>query len=192
MKKSMITIFGVALAAVAFAQGPVCDGMRCAPRPQRPGEGKGCRPQPIVLFLTEQTNDAAVEAYKQAVLAQIDEALAKSRATMPETKKCGCEKCTCEQCACEKKSCRRPPLKLEFSVGCKPPCFKGERPRFRKGERPNFGKCERPRCERGQGEECKGPEFQGPAPCQGEGCAMLPPPPPAAPEAQEATPEAEL
>ena len=180
MKKSMVMIFGVALAAVAFAQGPVCDGMKCGPKPQCPREGRCRGPQPVVLFLGEQTDDAAVEAYKQAVLAQIDEAVAKSRAPMPEFKKCGCEKCgcekcECEQCACEKKPCRRPPLKLEFSVSCKPPRFKGERPRFGKGERPNFGNCERPRCERGQG----------------EGCAMPPPPPPAAPEAEEAAPEVE-
>lgn len=173
MKKSMITMFGVALAAVAFAQGPVCDGMKRGPRPQCPREGRERGPQPVVLFVTEQTDDAAVEAYKQAVLAQIDEAVAKGRAPMPEAKKCGCEKCECEQCACEKKEMRRPPLKMEFSVGCKPPRFNGERPRF--------GKSMRPRCERGQGEEC-----------QGEGCAMPPPPPPAAPEAHEAAPEAEL
>ena len=174
MKKSMITMFGVALTAVAFAQGPVCNGMKCGPKPQCPRDGKGCGPQPVVLFVTEQTDDAAVEAYKQAVLAQIDEAVAKGRAPMPEVTKCACEKCECEQCACEKKPCRRPPLKLEFSVGCKPPCFKGGRPNFGKGrgERPRFHKGERPRCECGQG----------------EGCAM-PPPPPAAPEAQEAAPE---
>ena len=29
-----------------------------------------------------------------------------------------------------------PPLKLEFKVGCTPPCFKGERTCFRKGECP--------------------------------------------------------
>lgn len=202
MKKSMITMFGVALASVAFAQGPVCEGMKCGPMPQCPREGRGCGPQPVVLFVTEQTDDAAIEAYKQAVLAQIDEAVAKSRAPMPEVKKCGCEKCECEQCACEKKACRRPPLKLEFSASCRPQCFKGGRPRFGKGERrrfgrgerpnfdkgecPNFGNCERPRCERGEG--CKGPECKGPAPCQGEGCAMPPP----APETEEAAPEVEL
>ena len=71
MKKSMITMFGVALAAVAFAQGPVCEGMKCGPMPQCPREGRGCGPQPVVLFVTEQTDDAAIEAYKQAVLAQI-------------------------------------------------------------------------------------------------------------------------
>jgi hypothetical protein len=158
MKKSMITMFGVALAAVAFAQGPVCGERKCGPGPK-----------PTVLFVTEQTDDAAVEAYKQAVLAQIDEAVAKSRAPMPEVKKCGCEKCECEQCACEAKPCRRPPLKLEFSVGCKPPCFKGKRPRFGKGERPCRGKGERPRCG-------NGPEFP-------------PPPPPAASEAHEVVPE---
>lgn len=169
MKKSMITMFGVALAAVAFAQGPVCDGMKCGPKPQCHREGRDRGPQPVILFVSEQTDDAAVEAYKQAVLAQIDEAVAKRRAPMPEAKKCGCEKCECEQCACEKKEMRRPPLKLEFSVGCRPP-------RFAKGERHHFGKGERPRFERGQD----------------EGCAMPPPPPPAAPEAQEAAPEAEL
>ena len=166
MKKSMITMFGVVLAAIAFAQGPVCDGKQCGPRPPCPREGRCRGPKPIVLFLTEQTDDAAVEAYKQAVLAQIDEAVTKSRAPMPEAKKCGCEKCECQECACEKKPCRRPPLKLEFSVGCKIPRFNGERPRFCKGERP--------RCERGQG----------------EGCAM--PPPPAAPAAEEAAPEVQL
>ena len=140
MKKSMITMFGVALAAVAFAQGPVCDGMKCGPRPQCPREGRERGPQPVVLFVTEQTDDAAVEAYKQAVLAQIDEAVAKRRAPMPEAKKCACE-----QCACEKKEMRRPPLKMEFSVGCKPPRFNGERPRF--------GKCELPRCKRDEVEQ---------------------------------------
>ena len=176
MKKSIVMMFGVALAAAAFAQGPACDGRKCGPKPQCPREMKDCRPQPVVLFLGEQVDDAAVEAYKQAVLAQIDEAVAKSRAPMPEAKKCGCEKCECEQCACEKKEMRRPPLKLEFSVSCRPPCFKGERPDFGKcrGERPRFHKGERPCRER----------------CQGEGCEMPPPPP--APEAQEAAPEAEL
>ena len=76
MKKSMIAICGAALAAVAFAQGPVCDG-KGFQGPRHPGMED--RERPVMLFVCDKTDDAAVEAYKQAVLAKIDEAVAKSR-----------------------------------------------------------------------------------------------------------------
>ena len=102
MKKSIIAICGAALAAVAFAQGPVCGGKGCQ-GPRRPGMQE--RERPVMLFVCDKTDDAAVEAYKQAVLAKIDEAVAKSR----------------EQ---------NVPTKLVFIAGDKPHRMRGPRPSF--------------------------------------------------------------
>lgn len=115
MKKSIIAICGVALAAVAFAQGPVCDGKRC-PRPPCHC-GPQDRERPVVLFVCDKVDDAAVEAYKQAVLAKIDEAVAKSR----------------EQ---------KVPAKLVFIADGKPHGMRGPKPGCR-GPKPE---CRGPKC----------------------------------------------
>lgn len=83
MKKSIVAICGAALAAVAFAQGPACDG-KCCQAPRCPVEQE--RERPVMLFVFDKTDDAAVETYKQAVVAKIDEAVAKSRESGAPTK----------------------------------------------------------------------------------------------------------
>ncbi|MBO7482781.1 MAG: hypothetical protein J6U17_02695 [Kiritimatiellae bacterium] len=193
MKKSVIAICGAALAAVAFAQEPSCDCSACHQPPCQKGEVRcegpksGCPgARPVELFVTDKTDDAAIEAYKGAVLAQIDEAVAKYRAHKPADAGCKCESCACEGgCKCGEKSAARPPLRLSLSVGFKPMLLgRGDRPgRGREGLRPM---CRGPKGAHGRGPRCgfkapagaPAPEAPAPAP------EVPAPQPPPAPEAE--------
>ncbi len=96
MKKSMITVAAVALAAVAFAkrpQGPkpqcTPDGACCGkkappaevakPSPMVPPGITKARPQPTVLVVTAETKPEQIDQYKKDVCAHIDRVMSEKK-----------------------------------------------------------------------------------------------------------------
>lgn len=193
MKKSVIAICGAALAAVAFAQEPSCDCSACPPPPCQKGEVRcegpksGCPgARPVELFVTDKTDDAAIDAYKKAVLAQIDESVAKYREQKPAEGACKCEGCGCEGgCKCGAEAARRPALRLAFSAGARPAMLQ-------RGERMDrIGEGRRHEGMRGRGPEGRRPGgISGPRGMRGKGPRPGAPAPDAAPapEANDSMP----